>query len=58
MRAFVVEFAGADDSDVRGVLEGRAGDAGALDAPVERGVGALVEDGSGMRHDPEAGEPA
>ncbi len=58
MRAFVVEFEGADDRAIRGVLEGRASDADALDAPVERGVGRLVEDGPGTRHDPEAGEPA
>jgi quercetin dioxygenase-like cupin family protein len=57
MRAFVIEFAGADDSAVRGILEGRV-EASALGVPVERGVGALVADGSTTRHDPEAGEPA
>jgi quercetin dioxygenase-like cupin family protein len=55
MRAFVVEF--AEDSAIRGVLEGRAEDAGALGVPVERAVGHLVTDGSTTRHDPEAGEP-
>ena len=58
MRAFVVEFAGADDSALAGVIEGRAIDAGALGVPVERGVGHLVTEGSRIRHDPEAGEPA
>jgi quercetin dioxygenase-like cupin family protein len=57
MRAFVVEFAGADDSAIRGVLEGHVS-SGALGTPVEHGTGALVEDGSRTRHDPEAGEPA
>jgi quercetin dioxygenase-like cupin family protein len=58
MRSFVVEFAGADDSALAGVIEGRAIDAGALGVPVERGVGHLVSEGSRIRHDPEAGEPA
>jgi quercetin dioxygenase-like cupin family protein len=57
MRAFVVEFAGADDSAIRDVLEGRVS-SGALGTPVEHGTGALVEDGSRTRRDPEAGEPA
>ena len=51
MRAFVVEFAGADDAAARGVLEGRAreliaGAAGAESdgrvAPLARGDGALA----------------
>jgi quercetin dioxygenase-like cupin family protein len=61
MRAIVVEFAGPDDSGLRGILEGRAGDTtdrAALDTPAERAVGGLVGDGSQTRHDPEAGEPA
>jgi hypothetical protein len=58
MRAFVVEFGGADAAATRGVLEGRASDASALGVPVERGVGELVADPSQTRHDPEAGEPA
>lgn len=58
MRAFVVEFNGFDDSATAGILEGRAEGSGALGVPIERGVGALVVDGSGTRHDPEAGEPA
>jgi quercetin dioxygenase-like cupin family protein len=58
MRAFIVEFAGPDDRAVSGTVVGRAADATALGVPVERGVGGLVGDGSGIRHDPEAGEPA
>ena len=58
MRAFVVEFAGVDDRPSAGVLEGRAADASALGVPVERGEGHLIGEGSQVRHDPEAGEPA
>jgi quercetin dioxygenase-like cupin family protein len=61
MRAIVVEFGGPDDRDVRGVLEGRAGEvaeAPAIDAPADRAVGGLVSDGRRTRYDPEAGEPA
>jgi quercetin dioxygenase-like cupin family protein len=59
MRAVVVEFAGPDDSDLRGILEGRS-NAGqpALSGPAEPAVGGLVTDGRRTRHDPEAGEPA
>jgi quercetin dioxygenase-like cupin family protein len=66
MRAFVIEFAGADDAAARGVLEGRAreliaGAAGAESdgrvAPLARGDGALATGA----HDPAAtaaeGEP-
>ena len=59
MRAIVVELAGADDSAIRGILEGEAATRPALDRPPpERGVGGLVSDGRQTRHDPEAGEPA
>ena len=61
MRAVVVEFAGADDSDMRGILEGRTAETAVLtepDTPPERGVGGLVGDVRQTRHDPEAGEPA
>lgn len=58
MRAFIVEFAGPDDSGVIGVLEGRAGEATLLGEPVQRGEGHLVDDGTRTGHDPEAGEPA
>jgi quercetin dioxygenase-like cupin family protein len=59
MRAIVVEFAGADDTEVRGILEGRTA-AGIAESsnPPERGIGNLVSDGRQTRHDPEAGEPA
>jgi len=61
MRAVVVEFAGPDDSDMRGILEGRTAETAELAAPdtaPERGIGGLVGDGRQIRHDPEAGEPA
>ena len=58
MRAFVVEFTGADDSGTRAILEGEAGHPGSLGVPVERGVGELAPHASQIRHDPEAGEPA
>jgi quercetin dioxygenase-like cupin family protein len=59
MRAIVVELAGADDLDMRSILEGHAVERdGALEATVDRGVGSLVSDGRQTRHDPEAGEPA
>jgi quercetin dioxygenase-like cupin family protein len=59
MRAIVVELAGADDSAMRGILEGTAdGDRPLVGDPPERGVGSLVSDGRHTRHDPEAGEPA
>jgi quercetin dioxygenase-like cupin family protein len=59
MRAFVVEFAGADDSTVSDILEGRVVDSPVnLGQPVERAVGELAPTMSQTRHDPEAGEPA
>ena len=58
MRAFIVEFAGPDDSGVIGVLEGRAGEATLLGEPVQHGEGHLVDDATRTGHDPEAGEPA
>ena len=65
MRAFVVELAGADDSWVRGLLEGGA-EIEALDADraarsarrIARGDGRLVGSGHVPPPDPEAGEPA
>ena len=63
MRAFIVEFAGADDAAFRGIVEGRVTDAlgpgGVARGPggVARGEGTF----SGPDHrpppDPEAGEP-
>ena len=41
MRAVVVEFAGADDAQVRGIIEGRAARAVAPAPPKDRGEGAL-----------------
>lgn len=58
MRAFIVEFMGADDDVLGGIIEGRAVEAGALGVPVARGEGHLVTEGTWVRHDPEAGEPA
>jgi quercetin dioxygenase-like cupin family protein len=61
MRAIVVEFAGADDAAVRGILEGRAvalapGDEAGR---AGRGHGGLAPDAAGSgAHDPSAGEPA
>ncbi len=63
MRAFVVEFAGPDDSHVRGIIEGRtaamlpdaAGTASAAGA--SRGEGTLAEREEQPVHDPDAGEP-
>jgi quercetin dioxygenase-like cupin family protein len=56
MRAFIVEFPGADDSDT---VVGRAREAGVDDPPVERGSGQLAARTTppAMR-DGEAGEPA
>jgi quercetin dioxygenase-like cupin family protein len=58
MRAFAIEFAGADDAHLKGILEGIAkrlgpGEAGA----VERGVGRLAPRAAAPERDPE-GEPA
>jgi quercetin dioxygenase-like cupin family protein len=58
MRAFVVEFAGADDAGVRGILEGiakRLGPGEAGRAP--RGEGRLAPRAAPPARDPE-GEPA
>jgi quercetin dioxygenase-like cupin family protein len=58
MRAFVVELAGADDSEVRGILEGIAEEARpALPAVAAAGQGALAEPDRPVTHDPDAGEP-
>ncbi len=58
MRAIVIEYAGADDSDTRALLEGGswllpAGVAGSI----ERGEGTLAEAPRDLIHDAEAGEP-
>lgn len=55
MRAIVVEFAGADDAAVQGILDGVAL---ALEAgPVEPGEGALAGDPPGHAYDRSHGEP-
>jgi quercetin dioxygenase-like cupin family protein len=58
MRAFVVEFAGADDADARGVLTATARPVLAAGTPAERGKGELVEPRRGPAdHDRSEGEP-
>lgn len=56
MRALVVEFAGADDSELRGVLEGRAR-ALAAGGDVAPATGTLSAPDRPAVHDPESGEP-
>jgi len=59
MRAIVVEFTGADDTDVAGLLEGRAVEIDPESAsPERRGIGELVEPPSDRTADPGSGEPA
>lgn len=62
MRAFVVEFAGADDAEIRGILEGRARSLGSGDPappaePAEPAEGSLAEREIDPAHDPASGEP-
>jgi quercetin dioxygenase-like cupin family protein len=68
MRAFVVEFAGADDAAARGILEGRALEltAGARDAgavpgegplPVAKGEGSLASSAAANARTAAEGEP-
>jgi hypothetical protein len=68
MRAFVVEFAGADDAAARGILEGRAleltagaGDAGAVPGegplPVAKGEGSLAPGAAANARTAAEGEP-
>ena len=57
MRAFVVEFAEADDAVMKGIVAGRARELTADGATPA--VGALRDEPSRQpRTDPEAGEPA
>lgn len=63
MRALIVEYAGPDDSEVRGILEGAAaigtGDPSAAAGVATPGVGSLhPDDANRARPDPTAGEPA
>jgi quercetin dioxygenase-like cupin family protein len=56
MRAFIVEFTGADDSDT---VEGRARDASVGSVPVARGTGQLApRTERQVSDDPDEGEPA
>jgi quercetin dioxygenase-like cupin family protein len=57
LRAFMVELAGADDSDVRGILEGVAYVAHPALPPASRGEGQLAPRNGPAEHDPTAGEP-
>jgi len=59
MRAIVVEFGGADDADVLGLIEGRARELlpGETD-PTARAEGTFTGPGTRPPHDPTAGEPA
>jgi quercetin dioxygenase-like cupin family protein len=60
MRAFVVEFGGADDAVLAGLLESGAAAAVLAEgaAAIARGEGELSGRGRGPAPDPEAGEPA
>jgi quercetin dioxygenase-like cupin family protein len=61
MRAFVVEFAGPDDTAIRGILEGTAREIppGTSSRGANAGQGVLSRDaGEWSGPDPEAGEPA
>ena len=59
MRAFVVEFAGADDVAVRGILEGQTAEPRhARRAGRTRHGRRSSRMGASRVHDPEAGEPA
>jgi quercetin dioxygenase-like cupin family protein len=61
MRAFAVEFAGADDTAIRGILEGTAREIPADTPSRDTGLGHGVvrhDAGRTAGSDPEAGEPA
>jgi quercetin dioxygenase-like cupin family protein len=57
MRAFVIEFAGADDAAIRGIFEGRSPALGTGEAQVSRGEGTLTAPEHRPPPDPTAGEP-
>ena len=57
MRAFVVELSGADDSQVRVILDGTAQESQPGLPAVAAGQGALAEPDRPVAHDPDAGEP-
>ena len=58
MRAFVVEFTGADDSDIVGVVGGGRGLVADGTTPADRGEGALAEPPRQEAGDRPHGEPA
>lgn len=57
MRAFVVEFAGPDDSAVRGILQGRARELLPGELPVSKADGELAPRPETVVHDRTEGEP-
>jgi quercetin dioxygenase-like cupin family protein len=57
MRAFVIEFAGADDAAIRGIFEGRTPALMTGEAHVSRGEGTLTSPEHPPPPDPTAGEP-
>ena len=57
MRALVVEFAGADDAAVRGILEGAALELAPGEVAVSPGEGSLVPPDRPLPHDRSEGEP-
>jgi quercetin dioxygenase-like cupin family protein len=57
MRAFMIEFAGADDELIRGIFEGHAAAIGPGVAQVSRGEGTLTGPEHRPPPDPTAGEP-
>jgi quercetin dioxygenase-like cupin family protein len=59
MRAIVIEFGGADDEAIRGILPGRARELAPGEArdPARAGSGLASAEGGTVRPDPSAGEP-
>jgi quercetin dioxygenase-like cupin family protein len=57
LRAFMVELAGVDDGEVRGILEGVAYVPHPALPPASRGEGQLAPRNDPAQHDPTAGEP-
>ena len=57
MRAFTVEFAGADDSAAPGILEGSASPTDRPGGPITAAEGQLAAGSHATRPDPDAGEP-
>jgi quercetin dioxygenase-like cupin family protein len=59
MRAFMIEFGGADDGAIRGIIEGHARELGPGEPSAEPGVGGLAPDAAGSpRPGADEGEPA